>query len=108
MPGIYIMSSEPQSGKTIAALGIMEALAGRLHRISVFRPLVRTGPLLPRDTHFKANTKICTVPPMPMPGNSLRAVSTKTSTGKYSTSSGLLRGLPILSSVSEQTIVWIK
>jgi len=41
MPGIYIMSSEPQSGKTIAALGIMEALAGRVHRVSVFRPLVR-------------------------------------------------------------------
>ena len=43
MPGIYIMSSEPQSGKTIAALGIMEALAGRDHRISVFRPLVLEG-----------------------------------------------------------------
>jgi len=43
MPGIYIMSSEPQSGKTLAALGIMEALAGRVHRLSVFRPLVREG-----------------------------------------------------------------
>ena len=43
MPGIYIMSSEPQSGKTLAALGIMEALAGRVHRVSVFRPLVREG-----------------------------------------------------------------
>jgi phosphate acetyltransferase len=43
MPGIYIMSSEPQSGKTIAALGIMEALSGRVHRLSVFRPLIREG-----------------------------------------------------------------
>ncbi len=43
MPGIYIMSSEPQSGKTPAVLGIMEALAGRVHRLSVFRPLVREG-----------------------------------------------------------------
>ena len=43
MPGIYIMSSEPQSGKSIAALGIMEALAGRVPRISIFRPLVREG-----------------------------------------------------------------
>jgi phosphate acetyltransferase len=43
MPGIYIMSSEIQSGKTIAALGIMEALVGRIHRVSVFRPLVREG-----------------------------------------------------------------
>jgi len=43
MPGIYIMSSEPQSGKTIAALGIMEALAGHVHRLSVFRPLVHQG-----------------------------------------------------------------
>ena len=43
MPGIYIMSSEIQSGKTIAALGIMEAFAGRVHRVSVFRPLVREG-----------------------------------------------------------------
>lgn len=43
MPGIYIMSSEPQSGKTPAVLGIMEALAGRVHRLSVFKPLVREG-----------------------------------------------------------------
>jgi len=43
MPGIYIMSSEPRSGKTIAALGIMEALSGRVNRLSVFRPLVREG-----------------------------------------------------------------
>ncbi len=43
MPGIYIMSSEPQSGKTLAVLGIMEALAGRVQRLSVFRPLVREG-----------------------------------------------------------------
>jgi phosphate acetyltransferase len=43
MPGIYIMSSEPQSGKTIAVLGIMEALSGRVQRLSVFRPLVREG-----------------------------------------------------------------
>jgi phosphate acetyltransferase len=43
MPGIYIMSSEPQSGKTLAVLGIMEALAGRVERLSVFRPLVREG-----------------------------------------------------------------
>ncbi len=43
MPGIYITSSEPRSGKTLAVLGIMEALAGRVHRLSVFRPLVREG-----------------------------------------------------------------
>jgi phosphate acetyltransferase len=43
MPGIYIMSSEPQSGKTLAVLGVMEALAGRVHRLSVFRPLIREG-----------------------------------------------------------------
>jgi len=43
MPGIYIMSSESQSGKTLAVLGIMEALAGRVQRLSVFRPLVREG-----------------------------------------------------------------
>jgi phosphate acetyltransferase len=43
MPGIYIMSSEPQSGKTLAVLGIMEALSGRVQRLSVFRPLVREG-----------------------------------------------------------------
>jgi phosphate acetyltransferase len=43
MPGIYIMSHAPRSGKTLVVLGIMEALAGRVQRLSVFRPLVREG-----------------------------------------------------------------
>jgi phosphate acetyltransferase len=43
MQGMYVMSSEPQTGKTVVVLGIAEALASRVQRVAVFRPLVREG-----------------------------------------------------------------
>jgi phosphate acetyltransferase len=41
MPGVYVLSAEPRAGKTVVVLGIAEALASRVPRIAVFRPLVR-------------------------------------------------------------------
>jgi len=40
---LYITSSEPESGKTIVALGLMEQLSGRLKRVGVFRPVIVQG-----------------------------------------------------------------
>jgi phosphate acetyltransferase len=37
---LYITSLEPQSGKTIVALGLMEQLSGRLKNVGVFRPVI--------------------------------------------------------------------
>jgi phosphate acetyltransferase len=38
---LYITSLEPQSGKTIAAVGFMEQLTGHLKSVGVFRPIGR-------------------------------------------------------------------
>lgn len=40
---LYITSLEPQSGKTIAAVGFMEQLTGHLKSVGVFRPIGRQG-----------------------------------------------------------------
>ena len=37
---LYVTAMEPQSGKSIAALGLMELLAGRVDRLGFFRPIV--------------------------------------------------------------------
>jgi len=37
---LYVTALEPQSGKTIAALGFMEQLSGRLKNVGVFRPII--------------------------------------------------------------------
>jgi phosphate acetyltransferase len=39
--GIYIVSAEPRSGKSVIALGVMEMLSGRMGKIGFFRPVVR-------------------------------------------------------------------
>src|SRR5438309_2221119 len=41
---LYITATEAQSGKSIVALGLMEALAARSRRIGFFRPIVHAGP----------------------------------------------------------------
>ena len=41
---IYIATSEPNSGKTIVALGVMENLNHRVSRIAYFRPVIRSTP----------------------------------------------------------------
>ena len=43
LKSLYITSLEPESGKTIVALGFMEQLSGRLGRVSVFRPVIGEG-----------------------------------------------------------------
>ncbi|HYA04003.1 MAG TPA: phosphate acetyltransferase, partial [Syntrophobacteria bacterium] len=40
---IYIFGSEPQSGKSVVLLGIMELLSGHVQKLGFFRPLVREG-----------------------------------------------------------------
>ena len=42
--GLYLLSSETRSGKSIAAVGLMEALATRVRQPTLFRPLVAEGP----------------------------------------------------------------
>jgi phosphate acetyltransferase len=40
---IYITSAEAHSGKSSIALGVLQALQGRVKRVGVFRPVVRAG-----------------------------------------------------------------
>jgi phosphate acetyltransferase len=42
--GLYLLSSEPRSGRTLVAVGLMEALSSRVHRPALFRPVVAEGP----------------------------------------------------------------
>ena len=37
---VYITAMEPQSGKSVVALGLMELLSARTDRVGFFRPLV--------------------------------------------------------------------
>jgi phosphate acetyltransferase len=39
-PGVYLMGSEPATGKSAVALGVRQLLARRLTRLGVFRPVV--------------------------------------------------------------------
>lgn len=40
---IYLLGAEPQSGKSVILLGIMELLSRHVHKLGFFRPLVREG-----------------------------------------------------------------
>ena len=40
---IYIATMEPQSGKSVVLLGLMEMLSRRIQNIGIFRPIVRAG-----------------------------------------------------------------
>jgi phosphate acetyltransferase len=40
---IYIATMEPQSGKSVVLLGLMEMLSRRIQKIGIFRPIVRAG-----------------------------------------------------------------
>ena len=40
---VYITALEPQSGKSVVALGLMELLSARTDRVGFFRPLVASG-----------------------------------------------------------------
>jgi phosphate acetyltransferase len=40
---VYLMSLEPNSGKSLVSLGVLEVAAGHVDRIGYFRPVVRAG-----------------------------------------------------------------
>jgi phosphate acetyltransferase len=40
---LYIATMEPQSGKSVVLLGLMEMLSRRIQNIGIFRPIVRAG-----------------------------------------------------------------
>lgn len=42
--GVYLIGSEPRSGRTLAAVGIMEAFSIRVHQPALFRPVVAERP----------------------------------------------------------------
>lgn len=41
---LYVTAMEPQSGKSVVALGLMELLSPRVERLGFFRPIVPSGP----------------------------------------------------------------
>jgi phosphate acetyltransferase len=43
LDNIYVMSIEARSGKTLAALGLMELASRRVERVGFFRPVIRDG-----------------------------------------------------------------
>ena len=47
---LYIATMEPRAGKSVVALGIMELLSRRLHRIGFFRPII---PDVERDNNIQ-------------------------------------------------------
>ena len=49
---VYIATSEPESGKSIIALGLMRALLGRTKKIGYFRPVIGDFPGEKKDNHI--------------------------------------------------------
>lgn len=49
---IYIATSEPNSGKSIVTLGVMQVLTGRAARVGYFRPIIDDYPEGKRDNHI--------------------------------------------------------
>lgn len=50
---IYIASSEPFSGKSVIALGLMNMLAGKTKKIAYFKPVVNDPPEKAHDIHIE-------------------------------------------------------
>jgi phosphate acetyltransferase len=50
---IYIASSEPYSGKTLVALGLMNMLSGKTKKIAYFKPVVNDAPEKGKDLHIE-------------------------------------------------------
>ncbi|MBT8321128.1 MAG: phosphate acetyltransferase [Eudoraea sp.] len=49
---VYIATSEPNSGKSIVTLGVMQVLTGRAARVGYFRPIIDDYPEGTRDNHI--------------------------------------------------------
>ncbi len=47
---LYITGMEPDSGKSVVALGLMEMLSSRVERVGFFRPIVASGGSDPRSS----------------------------------------------------------
>lgn len=50
---IFIATSEPYSGKSIVALGLVNMLLGKTQRVGYFKPIVNTYPLEGKDIHVQ-------------------------------------------------------
>ena len=49
---LYVATIETGSGKSLAALGVMELLSSRVEKLGFFRPVVRAGDQLDNDTEL--------------------------------------------------------
>ena len=52
---LYIASLEPNSGKLVVTLGIMEMLSSRVDRLGFFRTIINHAP--EKDNHFQLINK---------------------------------------------------
>jgi len=50
--GIYIATSEPNSGKSIVALGLMRMLLAKTAKVGYFRPIIDNNPKGQKDNHI--------------------------------------------------------
>src|SRR5436190_14968460 len=50
---IYITSSEPNSGKSVITLGLMNMLAGKIKNIAFFKPIVNDSRETSKDVHIE-------------------------------------------------------
>ena len=44
VPAVYVMSLEPESGKSLVTFGVMEVAAAETGRVGYFRPVIAAGP----------------------------------------------------------------
>ena len=49
---VYIATSEPESGKSIIALGLMRMLLGKTKKVGYFRPIIDDFPIDKKDNHI--------------------------------------------------------
>jgi phosphate acetyltransferase len=54
---IFIATTEPYSGKSLVALGIVNMLAGKTKRIGYFKPIINVDPLEGKDLHIETVIK---------------------------------------------------
>ncbi len=50
---IFIATTEPYSGKSIVALGVINMLLGKAKRIGYFKPVINADPLEKKDSHIQ-------------------------------------------------------
>ncbi len=50
---IFIATTEPYSGKSLIALGLVNMLLGKTKRIGYFKPIINTDPLEGKDIHIE-------------------------------------------------------